>query len=96
MTVLSDSLTIFLLDFTWFCSVFLCVVDRKFNKDSKNVPKNMIRSLQVGFTGDFVPECTCKLCSSFKSQICCTKLVFPKLLENGESYEKFERGQKCS
>jgi len=32
-------------------------LDRKFNKDSKNVLKNMIRSLQVGFTNDFVPDC---------------------------------------
>jgi len=28
--------------------------DRKFNEDSKNVLKNMIRSLQVGFTGNLV------------------------------------------
>jgi len=32
-------------------------VDSKFNEDSKNVLKKMIRLLQVGFTGDFVPDC---------------------------------------
>jgi len=68
LTVLSnwllDSLyfdTTFLQDFTWFCSVFMSL-DRKFNEDSKNVLKNMIRSLQVGFTSDFVPGCLFKLC----------------------------------
>jgi len=32
-------------------------LDRKFNEDSKNVLKNMIWSLQVGFTSDFIPDC---------------------------------------
>jgi len=31
---------------------------RKFNEDSKNVLKNLIRSLQVEFTGDFVADCS--------------------------------------
>jgi len=33
---------------------FFMLLDRKFNEDSKNVLKNMIRSLQVGFTGNLV------------------------------------------
>jgi len=37
--------------------MFLTILDRKFNEDSKNVIKTVIFSLQVGFTGDFVPEC---------------------------------------
>jgi len=32
-------------------------LDGKFNEDSKNVLKNMIRSLQVSFTGNFVSDC---------------------------------------
>jgi len=40
-------------------------LDRKFNEDSKNVLKNMIRSLQVGFTGDFVAN---RPCSNFRLQ----------------------------
>jgi len=31
-------------------------LDRKFNEDSKNVLKNMIRLLKVAFTSDFVPN----------------------------------------
>jgi len=30
---------------------------RKFNKDSKNVLKTVIFSLQVGLTGNFVSDC---------------------------------------
>jgi len=37
-------------------------LDRKFNGDSKNVLKTVILSRQVGFTGDFVPDCPFKLC----------------------------------
>jgi len=37
-------------------------LNRKFNEDSKNVLKNMIRSLQMGFTCYFVPDCSFKLC----------------------------------
>jgi len=32
-------------------------LDRKFNEDSKNVLKNMFRSLQMGFTCYFIPDC---------------------------------------
>jgi len=35
---------------------------RKFNEDSKNLLKTVIFSLQVDFTGDFVPDCPSKLC----------------------------------
>jgi len=42
--------------------VFFMVLNRKFNEDSKNVLRTVIFSLQVGFTGDFVPECPSKLC----------------------------------
>jgi len=33
------------------------LLDREFNKDSKNVLKTVIFSLQVGFTGDFDADC---------------------------------------
>jgi len=33
------------------------LLDRKLNEDSKNVLKNMIRLLQMGFTGNYVPDC---------------------------------------
>jgi len=36
-------------------------LDRKFNKDSKNVLKTVIFLLQVGFIGNFVPDCRFKL-----------------------------------
>jgi len=38
------------------------LLDRKLNEDSKNVLKIVIFSLQVGFIGDFVPDCPFKLC----------------------------------
>jgi len=38
--------------------VFFMLLDRKFNEDSKNVLKTVIFSLQVSFTGDFVPDCS--------------------------------------
>jgi len=44
-------------------------LDRKFNEDSKNVLRNMIRSLQVGFTSNFVPDCQSVLKSCKKSGI---------------------------
>jgi len=37
--------------------VFFTSLDRKFNEDSKNVLKTIIFSLQVSFTGNFVPDC---------------------------------------
>jgi len=37
--------------------VFFMSVDGKFNGDSKNVLKTVIFVLQVGFTGDFDPDC---------------------------------------
>jgi len=37
------------------------LLDRKFNEDSSNVLKTVIFSLQVGLTGDFVPDCPFKL-----------------------------------
>jgi len=48
--------TAVLADCTKYCVVFSCywTLDRKFNEDSKNVPKTVSFSLQVGFTGDFV------------------------------------------
>jgi len=42
--------------------VFSMLLDRKFNEDFKNALKIIIFSLQVGFTGDFVPEHSFKLC----------------------------------
>jgi len=42
--------------------LFFMSLDRKFNEDSKNVLKNTIRTLKVGFRGDFVPDCPDKLC----------------------------------
>jgi len=45
-----------------FVVFFFTVIDRKFNEDSKNVLKTVTFSLQVGFTSDFVLECSCKLC----------------------------------
>jgi len=42
--------------------VLLRLLDRKFNEDSKNVPKTVSFLLQVGFTGDFVSKCPFKLC----------------------------------
>jgi len=37
-------------------------LDLKFNEDLKNVLKTAILFLQVGFIGDFVPDCPFKLC----------------------------------
>jgi len=37
------------------------LLDRKFNKDFKNVLTTVIFSLQVGFTGDFAADCLFKL-----------------------------------
>jgi len=40
---------------------FLCffrLLDRKFNEESKNVLKNVIRSLQVGFRSHFLADCS--------------------------------------
>jgi len=42
--------------------VLFVSLDRKFSEDSKNVLKTVIFLLQVGFTGDFVPDCPFKLC----------------------------------
>jgi len=42
--------------------VFFRLLDRKFNEDSKNVLKTVIFYLQVGFTGNFLPDCPFKLC----------------------------------
>jgi len=42
--------------------VFLRLLDRKFNKDFKNVLKTVIVSLQVRFTGNSDPDCPFKLC----------------------------------
>jgi len=33
------------------------LLDRKFNEDSKNVLKNVIQGLQMGFTDNFVADC---------------------------------------
>jgi len=41
--------------------VFFRLLDRKFNEESKSVFKTVIFSLQVSFTGDFVPDCPFKL-----------------------------------
>jgi len=37
--------------------VFFRLMDRKFNKDSKNMLKTVIFSLQVDLTSNFVPDC---------------------------------------
>jgi len=42
--------------------VFLRLLDRKFNEDSKNLIKRVIFPLQVGFIGNFVSDCSLKLC----------------------------------
>jgi len=42
--------------------VFFMSLDRKFNEDSKNVLRNMIRSLKMRFTCYFVIDCSFKLC----------------------------------
>jgi len=52
----------FLSDCTKFFSGFFRLSDKKFNEDSKNVVKTIIFLLQVGFTGDFLPNCPFKLC----------------------------------
>jgi len=41
---------------------FFRLLDRKFDKDSKNVFKTIFFLLQVGFISDFVPDCSYKLC----------------------------------
>jgi len=53
--------SIYLFEFIWFCSVFM-LLNRKFNKDSKNMLKTVIFWLQVSFTVDFVSDCLFKLC----------------------------------
>jgi len=42
--------------------VFCRLVDRKVNEDFKHVLIAVIFSLQVSFTGDFVADCSFKLC----------------------------------
>jgi len=54
--------TAFLPDCTKLCKYFFRLFDRKFKKDSKNVIKTVIFSLQMGFTADFVPDCPFYLC----------------------------------
>jgi len=41
--------------------VFFMLLDRKFNEDYKTAIKTVIFSFQVGFTGDYVPDCPFKL-----------------------------------
>jgi len=41
--------------------LFLRLLDRKFNEDSKNVLKIVIFILQIGFTSNFVFDCPFKL-----------------------------------
>jgi len=69
LTILSNCIsyiskfdTALLLDYTNFLQCFFRLLHLKFNKDSKNLPKTVIFSLQVGFTSDFVPDCPFKLC----------------------------------
>jgi len=54
--------TAILSDCTKFCSIFFRLLNRKFNEDSQNVLKTVIFLLQVGFKGNFVPDCFFKLC----------------------------------
>jgi len=61
VSVSSNFNTAFLPDCTKSCSVFSRLLDRKFNKDSKNVLKRVIFSLQVGLTVNFVSDCLFKL-----------------------------------
>jgi len=68
LTVLSNSVfvslnfyTAFLLDCTKFLSDFFMLLNREFNKHSKNVAKMVIFSLQVGFAANFAFDCTFKL-----------------------------------
>jgi len=42
--------------------VFFRLSDMKFDKDSKNVLKTIFFLLQVVFIGNFVPDCSYKLC----------------------------------
>jgi len=42
--------------------VFFMLLDRKFNEDFKNVLKTVIFLPKVGFRGDFVSDCSFKLC----------------------------------
>jgi len=69
----------FLPDYTKFPSFFR-LLNRKFNKDSKNVLKSVIVSLQVGFTHDFLPDCLYKLCFWLSFEYPSFKTIFTKLL----------------
>jgi len=69
LTVLSNCVsgssnfdTAFLPGCTNICSCFFMLLDRKFNGDSENVLKTVNFSLQVGFTGKFVPDCFQTVC----------------------------------
>jgi len=42
--------------------LFFRLLDRKFNEDFKNVLKTSIFLLQVNFTGNFVTDCSFKVC----------------------------------
>jgi len=82
--ILTSLFSLTVLNFVVF---FFKLLDRKFNEDSKNVLKTVIFSLQVGFTGNFVADCSLKLgsgCSNFDIAFStdCTKFcsVFFKLL----------------
>jgi len=41
---------------------FFMSLETKFSEDFKTVLRNTIRLLNVGFRGDFVPDCLDKLC----------------------------------
>jgi len=54
------------------------LLNRKFNDDSKNVLKTVIFLLQIGSTGDFVPDCSLKLSFwQFKTLIPVFSLTIP-------------------
>jgi len=57
-------------------------MDRKFDEDSKNGLKNMIRSLQVDFTGDFVPNCRFKVFLAVQTLTPLFSLTVPNFVVN--------------
>jgi len=74
-TVFSSNFdTAFLPDCTKFRSFFM-LLNRKFNKNSENVLKTVIFSLQVGFTGNFVLSNCVSVSSNFDTAFLpyCTK-----------------------
>jgi len=60
--------------------VFFMSIVKKFNEDSKNVLKTVIFSLQVGFTDNFVSDCSFKLFLAVQILTLIFSLILPNFV----------------